>query len=495
MQVISIDLGASSGRCFIAELTKDKKFHIKEACRFENNIVDIDGHLCWDLDKLWVHIYQGLKDCFKQYDDIKSIGIDSWAVDFVCLDKNDCEIRPFISYRDPRTRGALDGFCSKYALKPEDIFKITAAQLLEINTLYQLFAMKEKTPDILKKTHHILMIPDWFHFKLTGKKAAEFTNASTTQMLNAKTKTWSPKIYEKLDLKEHQLPQILEAGDRLGVLKEELQQSLGAKQNIAITLPATHDTASAVAAIPTEDQNPYFISLGTWAVVGKETDTFDVDLKNIKFRIGHEGGIFNTYRKTKNVTGLWLIQKVKKELFPDKTYADIVCEALKYPAAQSLIDPNDDRFLNPPSMHKAIKEFCRQTNQPVPASAGAFARCIFESLACGLADALCDIAQDVPLQKVHIIGGGGQNHFLCQSLSNILNIKVIVGPYEAAVMGNALVQFIGMGQIADIAEARQIIKQNTSPMIFKPQKDQQMLHKNYRQMMHKGDYRAQTKSD
>ncbi|MFV0431087.1 MAG: rhamnulokinase [Alphaproteobacteria bacterium] len=485
MRVISIDLGASSGRCMMMKLTEGNKLEIEELHRFDNGIYHQDNHDCWDLDTLWQEVLTGIEKSFKRYNDIVSIGVDSWAVDFVCLDKEDNEIRPFVSYRDSRTQGCLSQFCEQYGIQPQDIFTTTAAQLLEINSLYQLFALKKNNPELFERINQILMIPDWFHFKLTGLKSTEFTNASTTQMLEAKTKNWCPQICVYLGLKASQLPQIYQAADCLGELKKDICETLGIQQKVTVTLPATHDTASAVVSVPSEEKNPYFISLGTWAVVGRENNYFDVNPQNIKLKIGNEGGVFNTYRRTKNVIGLWLIQNVRKELCPDMSYGDIVKEAINYPMGESLVFPNDNLFLNPQLMHEAIIEFCQRTEQSTPQTIGAFARCIFDSLACSLADTLDEIAQKQSLEKVYVIGGGAQNHFLCQSLADILGVEVSVGPYEATAIGNGVMQLIGQGVIADIIQARKIIKESFDCLSFKPQNNLQGLRQQYHYIVEK----------
>ncbi len=483
MRVISIDLGASSGRCFVFEITAGGQITMEEIHRFPNGIMLKDGRSYWDLDKLWLNAYDGIAQALKCYDDIASIAVDSWGLDFICLDRNDKEIRPYISYRDARTKGMMKQFCEKTGIDNQALFALTAAQLLEFNTLYQFFALKENNPEILEQTHHILFIPDWFHFKLTGKKAIEITNASTTQILDAKNKKWSQTLLDATGVKIEQLPPLREAGTPFGEVKADMLSALGAKQKIAVTLPSTHDTASAVVAVPSVEPCPYFISLGTWAIVGREIQDFDVGLQDLDLKIGTEVGVFNTYRKSKNAIGLWLIQNVKKELCPHMSYAEIVELAKKEPAGRSFISPNDASFFNPPSMATAIQDYCAKTKQYIPQTIGEISRCIFDSLACCLADTLSDIAQGSPMNKVYIIGGGAQNYHLCQILADIMNIEVSAGPFEATVIGNAVMQFIGLGAIADIATARKMIKQSFSCEVFQPQSRDSSLWAQYHKIV------------
>ncbi len=479
MKVLSVDLGASSGRCFVSKLRENNIIAIEEIHRFENGIINIDVLSCWNLDRLWQDVYKGIRKSIEKYDDICSIGVDSWAVDFVCLDENDTEIRPYISYRDMRTKGMIEEFCTINQIDKQALFSLTAAQLLELNSLYQLFALKQNNPKIFSKINKILMIPDWFHYKLTGKKVTEFTNASTTQMLDAQNKRWSPYILDALTLTPEQLPPIFDAGTQIGWLTQDVQSALNAKQKIAVTLPATHDTASAVVAVPSVDAYPYFISLGTWAIVGQEMESYDVAPKNLQLAIGNEGGVFDTYRKSKNVTGLWLIQNVKKELCSHMDYGDIVSAAEESSAGQSLIFPNDSRFSNPISMVKEIQKYCAETQQYVPQTIGEISRCIFDSLACCLADSLMEIAQDKSIPKIYAIGGGARNHHLCQTLADIMKIEVSAGPFEATVIGNAAMQLIGLGAIPDIITARKIIAQSFPCKQLKPEKDQTALWDKY----------------
>jgi len=466
-KVLAIDLGASSGRCVLAVLD-DGRLDLQEINRFPHGPVDRDGTLCWDIDLLWDGVREGLAAAFRDHPDIRSVGVDSWAVDFFPVDAQGEGIYPCVSYRDARTEGIIPEFLAETGISGRDLFVRTGIQPLELNSLFQLYAVRRQSPDWYRDLDRWMLLPDWFHWKLTGKWASEYTNATTTQMLDAHSGDWDAWLLEQAGLSRRQMPAILNAGDRFAPLSPELCERLHAGGDPWVVLPGTHDTASAVAALPVTDGDAYFISLGTWALVGREALVPNLSDAAYDYRLSNEGGVFNTYRQLRNVSGLWLIQRVRDELALDSDFADWTEAAEAAPAGRSLIHPADERFFRAGSMVQEIQDFCRETGQPVPESRGELARCIFESLALNFVDVLADFAWSKDTGKLHILGGGGRNAFLCQTLSDLLGAPVVAGPFEASAAGNAVVQMIGLGDIGDLRQARRIVAGSCELLRYAP---------------------------
>ncbi|WP_116130725.1 rhamnulokinase family protein [Tropicimonas sp. IMCC34043] len=455
--VIAVDLGASSGRCVVVSL-QDGRLSSREINRFPHGPEDRSGTLCWDLDYLWTGIHDGLASAFAEDPDIASIGVDSWAVDFVPVDRRGKALLPFVSYRDGRTTGIIPEFLAAAGLTDREMFQRTGVQSLDFNSLYQLYAVKLHPPSSYAALDRWMLLPDWVHFQLTGIWSTEYTNATTTQMLDCHDRDWDPYLVEAVGLSQQAMPPIREAGEVLGPVKPEFCREWGLSQPPKVVLPGTHDTASAVAALPSTAPSTYFISLGTWALVGRESLVPDLTDFAHAHGLSNEGGVFGTYRQLRNVSGLWLIQRVREELAPDSDFADWVAEAATVSPGRSLILPTDQRFFRTPNMTEEIRAFCRETGQPVPESHGELARCIFESLALNFADVLDDFRKGDQIHELHVVGGGGRNRMLCQMVADFLGAPVLAGPFEASALGNALVQMIGLGWIEDLAEGRRILR-------------------------------------
>ena len=477
--VVAVDLGASSGRVLKVALS-DGKLSLEEVNRFPHGPKWGDGRLCWDLDYLWSGICEGLGKAFAQEPTIASISVDSWAVDFVPVDADGAALLPFVSYRDARTEGIMPIFSRNTGIGYHELFEKTGIQSLELNSLYQLYALKDHPIESYSRLHRFMLLPDWIHFQLTDIWSSEYTNASTTQMLSVHDKNWDPDLLQQVGMPAKVMPRIRNAGDVLGHLKDEWCAKWGidrrGKKAPSIVLCGTHDTASAVAALPSVTREPYFISLGTWALVGREAQVPDLSDYAFLHGLSNEGGVFDTYRQLRNVSGLWLIQRVREEMAPDSDFADWVSEAEKAKPGLSLIYPMADRYFRAASMVDEIQAFCRETGQPVPESRGAMARCIFESLALNFADVLEDFAKGAKIPELHIVGGGARNALLCQLTADFLGAPVITGPFEASALGNAMVQMIGLGWISGLEEGRRIIRNSEDLPLYEPHTSREQGH-------------------
>nr|WP_319485735.1 rhamnulokinase family protein [uncultured Cohaesibacter sp.] len=482
--VVAVDLGASSGRVVRITLA-DGRLSLEEVNRFPHGPTLSGDHLCWDLDYLWGGIRDGLAKAFAETPSIAAIGVDSWAVDFVPVDADGKALLPFVSYRDARTEGIMPEFYRKSGISNHELFGRTGIQSMELNSLYQLYALKGQPLESYRRLDRFMLLPDWIHFQLTGIWSSEYTNATTTQMLSVHDRDWDPDLLQQVGLPQRAMPRIRTAGEVLGPLKADWRVAWGLAgeegQEPKVVLCGTHDTASAVAALPSLTKGPYFISMGTWALVGREAEVPDLSDYAYRHGLSNEGGVFDTYRQLRNVSGLWLIQRVREEMAPDSEFADWVADAEQAEPGRSLIYPMDDRYFRALSMVEEIQAACRETGQPVPTSRGELARCIFDSLALNFADVLEEFAKGEPIPELHIVGGGGRNALLCQLTADFLGKPVVAGPFEASALGNAVVQMIGLGWIADLDEGRRIIRDSEDLPRYQPQtsRDQTDIRQRY----------------
>lgn len=460
----AIDIGASSGRLILGYL-EDGLMKLDEIHRFENRIVKKGDFFCWEVDKLFQEIITGLKKCKELGIKLDSIGIDTWAVDFVLLDETDQPITEAVSYRDPRTNGMME---EVFKLIPKDeLYLRTGIQFQKFNTIYQLYSIKKEQPEILEKAKSFLTIPDYFNFLLTGKKANEYTNATSTQLVNAISKTWDLDILDVIGMKKDIFQEILPPKTILGSLKEEWVSELGT--DITVVLPATHDTGSAVIAVPEENETIY-ISSGTWSLIGTETDSPICTNKARDYNFTNEGGINDQYRFLKNIMGLWMIQEVKRVYNDQYSFADLIDLAREVKDFKAIVNVNDDRFLRPDNMVQEIINYCLETGQSVPSSPGEIAKCVFESLAESYLEAVIEIEEilEKRFEKINVIGGGCQNEILNQLIADVSNKEVYAGPVEATAIGNIAAQLMALGIIKDIKEARAIIKASFEVKKYKP---------------------------
>jgi len=474
---LAVDLGASSGRV-VAGRFDGSELTLEEVHRFENGGVRGGERLYWDLLNQWSQVQQGLRKAADQYGQVASVGVDTWGVDFALLDKNDELISNPVHYRDSRTSNMMEG--ALQAVSRETIFAETGLQFMEFNTLYQLLALKQQASPQLDIAQTFLMIPDLFHWLLTGRKSNEFTNASTTQFLNPQSGGWSQKLFDAFGLPSHILQTIEPPGTSLGLMRASLQESTGLT-GAKVVLPGTHDTASAVMAVPAAGEfgtapDWCYISSGTWSLMGVEIPTPVVTSRCQELNFTNEGGVGGTVRLLKNIAGLWLVQQCRSTWNHGGArldWAELVEAATNAPACQSVINPDHLSFTAPDDMPAAIQAFCAKTSQPVPTEQGAIIRCVLESLALRyrmVLNALEELSGQ-RLATIHIVGGGAQNRLLCQMAADACQRRVVAGPVEATAIGNLAVQAVADGAIGSLSEAREVIRGSFAVEEFIPRQN------------------------
>lgn len=466
--LLGIDVGAESGRGLVGTFDGNRVI-LEEIHRFPNRPVRLHGHLHWNPYDLFSGIVESLHRATRSYR-IQAIGIDTWGVDFGLLGPDDVLLGVPFHYRDDLAHGMMEEAIDQ--IGAEIIFDETGIQFLPFNTLYQLIALKKHKPNLLGEARSLLMMGELFTFWLTGEKVGEFTNASTTQLLNPHTRTWSQKLFEIFDLPMHIMPTVVAPGTMVGRLTSDLAKSTGAGE-IPVIVPAVHDTGSAVAAVPATGDAWCYISSGTWSLIGVESPTPVISPLSRDYNFTNEGGVADTYRLLKNVMGLWLLQECRRHWAShgdDYTYEELMYRAESAPRFRTLIDPDDRRFLSPGNMPEKIAAFARETGQAQPTSPGEFARCIFESLALKYRYVI-ERLEEMTSQKIrviHVVGGGSKNTLLNQLTADATGRTVIAGPTESTAMGNLLVQAISLGLIADIRQAREISRESSELKHFTP---------------------------
>lgn len=460
---LAVDIGASSGRHMLAHL-EDGKIVLEEIYRFSNEMIDRKGYKVWNVRRLFQEILSGMKKCAELGKIPYSMGIDTWAVDYVLLDENDRRIGETVAYRDKRTYG-MDEEVYKL-ITEEQLYLRTGIQKQIFNTIYQLMALKKTEPGQLEQAETFLMVPDYFNFLLTGRKVQEYTNATTTQLVNPATKDWDDELIEKLGIKRNIFQEIKMAGCEVGALEQEIQKQVGF--NCKVILPPTHDTASAVVAVPSRKEETLYISSGTWSLMGTERLQAVCSKESMLHNFTNEGGYGYRYRFLKNIMGLWMIQSVRKELVPDMSFAEI-CELAEKEKITSLVDVNDERFLAPESMVEEVRSACWETLQQVPKTIGEIAAVIYNSLAnCyAMAAKEIEIITGQKYQELHIVGGGANADFLNKLTAKYTGKTVLAGPTEATALGNTSVQMITAGEFADLKEARECIYHSFEIKLYK----------------------------
>lgn len=453
---LAVDIGASSGRHMLASM-KDGKMQLEEVYRFPNGMDNKNGTLCWDVERLITEIKNGLKKC-KEIGKIPvSMGIDTWGVDYVLLDKDDNILGDTAGYRDSRT----DGMDEKvYEVIPQDdLYARTGIQKQIFNTIYQLMAVKQSHPEYLEQAETILMIPDYFNFLLTGVKKNEYTEATTGQLISPKTNDWDYELIDMLGYNSRMFLPVSMPGTVVGDFTEEVQKEVGF--NCTVVLPATHDTGSAVLAVPTNDDDAVYISSGTWSLMGIERKEADCSMESMKANFTNEGGYDHRFRYLKNIMGLWMIQSVKKEFTEDLSFAEI-CEMASKETISSIVDCNDDCFLAPKSMIEAVQKFCRDTDQQVPETVGEISSVIYNSLAKCYGDTVEEIEAITgkKYSTIYVVGGGSNAGYLNELTAKYTGRKVSAGPSEATAIGNIIVQMLHDGVFASLPEARTCVKES-----------------------------------
>lgn len=468
---LAFDIGAESGRAIIGTIG-DERISLEEIHRFPNTQIRLFGHIYWDILSLFEEMKKGMSIAVRKgHGDIESIGIDTWGVDFGLVG-NDGAILGFpFSYRDSRTDGIMEKVFQKMAR--EEIYNATGIQFMQINSLFQLYALATQNNDLLRMCDTMLFIPDLFNYFLTGKKYSEYTVASTSQLLNAGTKNWDEKIFQRLDLPLSIMAPIIEPGSIIGPLLPEIASETGLKNGVEVVAAGCHDTASAVASVPAHTGNWGYISSGTWSIVGIETDRPLIDRSSMLDNFTNEGGVGGTIRFSDNVVGLWLLQECRKiwglERIPVQ-YDQLVRSASGAKEFRSILNPDDGLFLHPPDMPGAIREFCRKTCQPVPETMGEFVRCILESLALKYKTVISKINSRTgnTIGTLHIVGGGSQNELLNQFTADATGVPVEAGPVEATALGNILIQSIARGKIGSLKEGRAMVARSFPIKKYQP---------------------------
>lgn len=450
---LAVDIGASSGRHILASIDGGK-IVLEEIYRFENGMEQKDGHLVWNHEKLFENILNGMKKCKEAGKIPESMGIDTWAVDYVLLDKDDKLLGNLYGYRDSRTEG-MDELVYK-VIPLDKLYARTGIQKQPFNTIYQLMADKAKEPEKLSRAKAMLMVPEYFNFLLTGRKASEYTNATTTQLVSPDTKDWDFELIESLGYPKEIFCDIKTPGSFLGYLKEEIQKEVGF--NCKVVLPATHDTGSAVMAVPVSEGDCIYISSGTWSLMGTELKNAECSMESMEKNLTNEGGYDYRFRYLKNIMGLWMINSVKKEIAEDVSFDEIVRLAMSADI-KSTVDANDERFLAPESMVSEIKKACKEKGEKVPKNIGELAAVIYQSLAECYKKTIDEIEKITGnhYDKVHIVGGGAKAAYLNGLTAKACKREVIAGPIEATAIGNVVCQMIAAKEIQDLKSARKLI--------------------------------------
>ncbi len=466
---LAFDLGAESGRAVLGRLDEDR-LRLTEVHRFLNRPVASPDGLHWDVRSLFAEIKCGLALCCEQHGPPASVGVDAWGVDFALLDGDGQLLFDPFHYRDHRTDGMM---AAAFKRVPRgDIFAQTGIQFLPFNTLYQLFSMAVANPQLLHIASTFLTIPDLFDYWLTGRGACEFTNATTTQFYDLRARNWATSLLERLEIPTHFLPKVVMPGTILGALLPPLAAETGAG-SVPVIAPACHDTGSAVAAVPADNDDFAYISSGTWSLVGIEMREPVISDASLAANLTNEGGVGGRVHLLRNVAGLWLLQECRRAWTSGgaaPSYDELASLAERAPAFVSLIDPDDPALLSPPDMPTAIGDFCRRTGQPSPTARPEIVRCILESLALKYRWVLEQI-ESVSGQRVgviHVIGGGSRNQALCQFTANATGRPVIAGPAEAAAAGNIVIQAMALGRLASLEEGRALVRHSFDPTVHMP---------------------------
>ncbi|HTI70566.1 MAG TPA: rhamnulokinase family protein [Candidatus Limnocylindria bacterium] len=476
---LGVDLGAESGRV-MAGSWNGSRFELSQLHRFSNGSIRIANTLRWDILRLWSEIQNGLTAGGKEFgSEVRAVGVDTWALDFVLLSKSGEMLGLPHHYRDARTKGLIKVADNK--VPRAEIFAASGIQFMEINTLYQWMAMHRTSPEVIAAADRFLMIPDFLNWCLCGSTSVEFTNATTTQFYHPTRKTWSTELLGRLGLSSAPLREVVLPGTVLDSLRESVQAITGLGANVQTIAPATHDTASAVAAVPTERTGKAgwaYISSGTWSLVGIESAEPYLSERALELNLTNEGGVDGTWRVLKNVMGLWLVQQCRRAFEAQGGTADygvLVSLAEQANPLRAIIDPDDARFLNPTDMPAAIRGYCGETGQRVPIGEAAIIRCVLESLALKYAVVVGQI-EEVTQQRIeviHIVGGGSRNRLLNQLTADACQCPVVAGPAEATILGNLLVQARTLGELGSLADIRQAVRRSADVECFEPRPDTQ----------------------
>jgi len=466
----AFDLGATSGRSILATL-EDGELQLRELTRFPNKIIRVHDKYYWDIFVLYEALKEGLTVAASEGIEIDSIGIDTWGVDFVYLGEDGSILSLPRSYRDPYTNGVPEKYFK--ILSRKEVYDLTGIQIMNFNSIFQLFAAKKENFSALKSAKDILFMPDALSYLLTGKKVCEYTIASTSQLLNPRTKNFEAKLFEAMGISPSLMQPVVMPGEIVGYVTETVAKecNIGKVPVIAV---AGHDTGAAVAAVPAENENFAYLSSGTWSLMGIEVKEPIINEDSFNMNFTNEGGVDGTTRFLKNITGMWLLEQCRKEWETEGkkyTYPEIVEMSNSVEGFQSLIDPDHSSFANPESMTTAIACYCQNTKQKAPVTDAEYIRCIFDSLALKYKVVLNALQKVAPfkIEKLHVIGGGSQNKLLNQATADSIGIPVVAGPSEATAIGNVMIQAKGLGIVHSLDEMRSVIRNSVTPEIYTPQ--------------------------
>ncbi|MBN2116072.1 MAG: rhamnulokinase [Anaerolineales bacterium] len=469
---LAIDLGAESGRTIVGSL-KDGHLSLIETHRFPNDPVRLPDGLHWDVLHLWSEIKTGIGISSTKFNrQLDGIGLDTWGVDFALLDRQGALLSNPFHYRDERTDGMLDEAFRR--MPRSEIFANTGIQFMQINTLYQLLAMALQRSPLVDVAQKFVTVPDLFNYWLSGEITNEFTHATTTQCFDPRKRDWAMPVLRALEIPTHLFGPITESGTPIGTLLPRVAEETGAGE-VRIVVPACHDTGSAVVAIPAQNQDFAWISSGTWSIMGAEVPKPHVDEKALQYNFTNEGGVFGTWRLSKNILGLWLVQECRREWSrrgEELSYDEMTRLAAESEPFLAVIDPDFDGFLHPGDMPARIQKYCADTNQTVPQTKGQIVRSALEAIALKYRLVLERLEELIGkrLDPIHIIGGGTKNRLLNQFAADATCRTVITGPVEATAIGNILMQAIGLKHLGSLAEARQVVRTSFTPEVYEPQK-------------------------
>lgn len=464
----AVDLGATSGRTILGTL-EDGKINLEEVTRFPNNLIELGDHFYWDIYALYSEIINGLKKVASRKVPITSIGIDTWGVDFVFIGDDNALLRNPRAYRDPVTFDAMDDYL-KHVISREDVYNVTGIQFMNFNSIFQLYAMRREGNSALKHAKKILFVPDALSWMLTGNEVCEYTIASTSQLLDPRTKKLDERLLMSLGLNRSMFGKMVQPGTLIGSLTDEVQRMTGLGA-VPVYAVAGHDTGSAVAAVPAKDEKFAYLSSGTWSLMGIETRKAIINELSYERNFTNEGGIEGTTRFLKNICGMWLLERCRKEWTDAPAdYGTLFDAASRITPFQSIINPDDELFANPTNMQQAIRDYCAETGQHVPEGYAEITRCIFDSLALRYKQVFGYLVEmaSFPIETLHIIGGGSRNAYLNQFTANATGAEVLAGPTEGTALGNIMVQAKAVGAVSDIWDMRRIIANSIELKRFEP---------------------------
>ncbi|SFL66269.1 rhamnulokinase [Halanaerobium salsuginis] len=471
-KVLACDLGASSGRSILGKFDGEK-LTLDILHKFNNNGVYLNNNFHWNTLKQFVEIKNGIRKAIQKTNhNLASIGIDTWGVDYGLLDNTGSLMSVPFHYRDQRTNKTLSKVFKN--ISKQELYSETGIQIMQVNTIFQLYSELKERPWLLENAKDLLFTPDLLNYFLTGNKFNEATIASTSQLLNPLQRKWSSKIFNTLNLPQSIMQQIVFPGQKIGNINSKIKDELALQKDIPIIAVGSHDTASAIAATPIVDQNSVFLSSGTWSLLGIELDKPIISAKSLQKNFTNELGVGSKVTFLKNLTGLWLIQECKrawKREGKNLSYKAINEAARKAKPFKYQIDTDHSSFINPANMPAAIKTYCKKTKQSVPEQPGEIARLIYESLAQKYKEVIQELEKltDKKIKTINVVGGGTKSELLCQYTANITKRKVIAGPIEATAVGNILTQLIALGEIKDLKEGREIVKNSIDLKVYEPE--------------------------